>query len=61
MSFTVYGENPDGGAIRNSLGIPQQAPCSRPLISWAMDGRAFTFPMKTTYSIGLIGLISLTS
>jgi hypothetical protein len=28
-------------AIPNSLGIPRQAPCSRPLISWAMDDTVF--------------------
>jgi hypothetical protein len=31
---------------------------SRPLISWAMVGRVFTFAMKKTKFIGLIGLIS---
>jgi hypothetical protein len=56
MSFTVYGEHPEW----QPLGIwrlPRE-PSSRPLISSAMDGRAFTFRMIRAKSFGPIGSIS---
>ena len=45
MSFTVYGEHPGSGGHWEFARKTAAEPSSRPLISSAMDGRAFTFRM----------------